>query len=188
MSRKSSSPASYTANVSSRVIKEMQDLVDAYSSFPPLPSVSAVAPIISSGHVIFLSGTTGSLGSFLLDLLLRDDTVAKVYAFNRRGPSSASIMERHTEAFAERGLDPAVLQTYRHKYEILEGDLTKENFGLTEAQYLEMAASVTIIVHNGKPNLIYNPYFSRCKRPNTLSLLSLAYQFQDGLDVIHTCH
>lgn len=136
--------------VSSHVIKGMQDLADAYSSFNPMPSISAVAPVTSPGHVIFLSGTTGSLGSCLLDRLLRNDAVAKVYAFNRRGPTSASAMERHNEAFVERGLDPSVLQKYGHKYELLEGDLAKENFGLGKEQFLEIASSVTIIVHNGE--------------------------------------
>ncbi|KAH6903056.1 male sterility protein-domain-containing protein [Coprinopsis sp. MPI-PUGE-AT-0042] len=129
----------------------MHDLVDAHSTFIPLPSVSAVAPAPSLGKFIFLSGTTGSLGSYLLDLLVRDESVTKVYAFNRRGPTSASILERHTETFVEKGLDPSVLQTHRHKYELLEGDLSKENFGLAEEQFLEMASSVTIIVHNAWP-------------------------------------
>ncbi|KAH6902774.1 hypothetical protein BKA70DRAFT_1228510 [Coprinopsis sp. MPI-PUGE-AT-0042] len=145
-------PPGALADVSSRSIKEMRDFVDNNSTFASLPLVSAIAPVTSPGHVVFLSGTTGSLGSYLLNRLLLDEAVAKIYPFNRRGPTSVSMPERHAEIFIEKGLDPSVLHAQRHKYELLEGDLTKENFGLAEQQFLEMAASVTIIVHNASPH------------------------------------
>ncbi|KAH6903058.1 hypothetical protein BKA70DRAFT_1515534 [Coprinopsis sp. MPI-PUGE-AT-0042] len=150
-------PRTTFLDVPSQLVEEMQDLVDMYSTFAPLPSVSKTKPVTCSGHVIFLSGTTGSLGSYLLQLLLLDESVAKIYAFNRRGPNSVSMMERHVQTFVEKGLDPSVLQTHRRKYELLEGDLAQECFGLTERQFLEMASSVNIIVHNvikGMSNLL----------------------------------
>ncbi|KAH6902753.1 male sterility protein-domain-containing protein [Coprinopsis sp. MPI-PUGE-AT-0042] len=144
-------PGTNFLDVPSQLVEEMQDLVDMYSTFAPLPSVSETNPVACSGHVIFLSGTTGSLGSYLLQLLLLDESVAKIYAFNRRGPNSVTMMERHVQIFSEKGLDPSVLQTHRRKYELLEGDLAQECFGLTERQFLEMASSVNIIVHNAWP-------------------------------------
>lgn len=49
---------------------------------------------------VVLTGSTGSLGSYLLDSLRSDRTVDKVYCLTRDGTK-----ERQQKAFQERGLD-----------------------------------------------------------------------------------
>jgi Male sterility protein len=130
------------------VTVEMHEMLEKYSTFAPPPSLSSVKPLSSQGHVILVTGTTGALGSYLLDGFLRDSSVSRVYTFNRRG--SKSQIERHLEGLAQKGLDPSIFHEYQGKWVMLEGDLTKENFGLDESDFLGIASEVTSIVHNGE--------------------------------------
>jgi hypothetical protein len=76
--------------------------------------------------VILLTGSTGGLGSHILEILLRLSSVERVYAFNRRGKRPVS--ERQREAFLDRALDVTLLST--DKLVFLEGDTAKEDLGL----------------------------------------------------------
>ncbi|KAH6903053.1 male sterility protein-domain-containing protein [Coprinopsis sp. MPI-PUGE-AT-0042] len=143
--------ASPPISVLDDVVREMVDLVKANSTFEPPTPVPSISPIKHQGHVILLTGTTGLLGAYLLDVLLRDDGVAKVYAFNRQGRDSGSLWDRHVQGFLERGLDSSVLQEFQQKLQLVEGNLTQENFGVSEKLFTEMAASVTVVVHNAWP-------------------------------------
>jgi thioester reductase-like protein len=80
----------------------------------------------SNGTVVFLTGSTGGLGSHVLEILLSLLSTERVYAFNRRGKTSAS--ERQRAAFIDRGLDVALLSSKKLVY--LEGDTAKEYLGL----------------------------------------------------------
>ncbi|KAH6892784.1 male sterility protein-domain-containing protein [Coprinopsis sp. MPI-PUGE-AT-0042] len=126
----------------------MHQMLEKYSKFTLPASVSSVKRSEPQGHVILVTGTTGALGSYLLDGFLRDETVSRVYTFNRRGPTSKTMFERHVEGFTEKGLDPSVFRAYQGKWVMLEGDFTKENFGLEEDDFLDLARKVTTIVHN----------------------------------------
>jgi thioester reductase-like protein len=129
---------------------DMHQMLKKYSTFSLPTSVASVKPSKAQGHVLLVTGTTGALGSYLLDGFLRDASVARVYTFNRSGPKSQSQIERHLEGFTEKGLDPSIFHQYQGKWVMLEGDLTMENFGLLESEFLDLARDVTTIVHNGE--------------------------------------
>jgi hypothetical protein len=80
----------------------------------------------SNGTVVLLTGSTGGLGSHILEIFLSLSSTERVYAFNRRGRTSAS--ERQRAAFIERGLDVALLSSEKLVY--LEGDTAKEDLSL----------------------------------------------------------
>ncbi|PBK71685.1 acetyl-CoA synthetase-like protein [Armillaria solidipes] len=98
----------------------------------------------SSKEVVLLTGSTGAFGSYILDALLRSDDVVKVYALNRSGHSSS--LQRQTDAFIERGLDPDILTS--SKVVFVDSDLSANLFGLDYSVYHELIGDVTCVMHN----------------------------------------
>ncbi|KAF7347157.1 Acetyl-CoA synthetase-like protein [Mycena venus] len=100
--------------------------------------------VSSSGTVVLLTGSTGGLGSHILEILLALPSVERVYAFNRRGRRPAS--ERQKEAFIDRALDIDLLSSEKLVY--LEGDTAREDLGLPLDVWTMVRNTTTVIVHN----------------------------------------
>lgn len=60
-------------------------------------------PVARKGHVVLLTGSTGSLGCFLLARLLRDDSVESVICVNRARGDDSDPKERQIELMKRRG-------------------------------------------------------------------------------------
>jgi len=88
----------------------------------------------SDEAVVLITGTTGNLGSQLLEALLRDGRVQTVYALNRRGQKS--MVERHVARFTDKGLDIGLLSSDRVVF--LEGESSQRNLGLDDKIYDEV--------------------------------------------------
>jgi len=85
-------------------------------------------------HVVVLTGSTGSLGSYLLASLLQREDVSVIYAFNR--PSKGStlpIQRRQSSRFEDRGLDVTLLQSEKLVY--VENDTSHDYLGLDVELY-----------------------------------------------------
>ncbi|KAJ6492294.1 putative aminoadipate reductase [Mycena sanguinolenta] len=122
---------------------QMDALITKYT--PGLESTAKVAANIAEPAVILLTGSTGGLGSHMLELLLEDQRVKTIYAFNR--PSTTrTLAERHLDMFKERGLDTALLDS--PKLVLVEGRAGERNLGLDSELYEEIQKSVTLIIHN----------------------------------------
>ncbi|PIL37207.1 hypothetical protein GSI_00900 [Ganoderma sinense ZZ0214-1] len=93
--------------------------------------------------VVLITGTTSGFGCDILEHLLRDERVGKVYAFNR--PSSQA-MERQLARFRERSLDESLLHT--PKFQMVEAALDVPGFGIEPQLLSEIRASLTHIIHN----------------------------------------
>ncbi|KAJ6594686.1 acetyl-CoA synthetase-like protein [Mycena capillaripes] len=98
----------------------------------------------SGGAVVLLTGSTGGLGSHILEILLGVSSVERVYAFNRRGRTS--ISERQSEAFVDRALDGELLASGKLVY--LEGDTTRADLGLPSDVWTTLRETTTVIIHN----------------------------------------
>ncbi|KAI0784440.1 male sterility protein-domain-containing protein, partial [Abortiporus biennis] len=108
-----------------------------------------------AGDVILLTGTTGGLGCNMLAHLSMDPSVSRIYAFNRKAKGSdlkpqsrSNLEERQLKAVKSRGLESEYVSS---KVVLLEGDLLKPFFGLSEDIYAELRDSVTHIMHNAWP-------------------------------------
>ncbi|KAJ7596093.1 hypothetical protein C8J56DRAFT_395210 [Mycena floridula] len=121
---------------------EMQGMVAKYASeFPEHRPRVQQKP---QGDVVLLTGSTGGLGSHLLENLIKDPAVSRVYALNR--PNVRSVYVRQSSSFKDRDLDYTILNS--EKLQLLEGDLTLEGLGLYDDElYREIEASVTCIIH-----------------------------------------
>ncbi|KAJ7195361.1 putative aminoadipate reductase [Mycena pura] len=97
-------------------------------------------------QIVLLTGSSGSLGSQILALLLAEESVAHIYAFNRPSSRGLSSPERHRSAFQDRGLDTTLLSS--PKLSFVEGYTNLADLGLAADLYAEIRRSVTVIIHN----------------------------------------
>ncbi|KAJ5280023.1 hypothetical protein N7478_005395 [Penicillium angulare] len=113
-------------------------------SIAPINETISNKPLPSdTNQTIILTGSTGSLGSYLLDLLEGSDSVSKVICLNRGADGGR---QRQIQGNAERGL-----RTDFPKTEFLEADLSKDNLGLSPALYQSLLSSTDRIIHNAWP-------------------------------------
>ncbi|KAL9594502.1 MAG: hypothetical protein Q9219_006996 [cf. Caloplaca sp. 3 TL-2023] len=133
-------------------IKEMERLVEEFSA--ELPSSDVRKPrSIEGGHVVLLTGSTGSLGSYMLDVALTTPDVKKVICLNRRAHSQ----DQQSASHAARGL----IHDWHHKVEFLQADLSKPRLGLDEDRYSSLVEEVSLIIHNQYPvdfNLVLSSF------------------------------
>jgi len=138
-------PERSKASSESALVKLMQELVKEFTQNFPAHQPSLPVP---NQEGVLVTGTTGSIGSHLLRVLIETPSVARVFALNRPGRTSAeTTKDRQTKAFLEHGLDVSLLES--PKLVLLEGDTSQADFALSQDILKEMASSVTSIIHNG---------------------------------------
>ena len=118
--------------------QKMQKIFDDWSSHLPTAAPRALRRS-HEAPVVLLTGSTGSLGSYILQALLSDSGVRKIYCFNR-GEDAHS---RQIASFETKGLKPDF-----QSMSFLQCELSKERLGLDEAIYKELLQGVTHIIHN----------------------------------------
>lgn len=99
----------------------------------------------NENQVIVLTGSTGSLGSYLLDLLGRNPRIAKVICLNRAADGGRA---QQVKALIDRGLDIGILDT---KAEFFHADLSKPDLGLGPDEYVRLQAEADRVICNAWP-------------------------------------
>jgi aryl carrier-like protein len=105
----------------------------------PLAEIATSQP----DKAVLLTGSTGALGSYMLDALLEGGT-RRVYCFNR----SANSQSLQTARNQRRGLSSKFLDSH---VTFLTGDLDLPYFGLPMSQFRDLKNSVTHVMHNAWP-------------------------------------
>ncbi|EKM59937.1 uncharacterized protein PHACADRAFT_206156 [Phanerochaete carnosa HHB-10118-sp] len=121
---------------------EIRGMIAKYTADMPRARAGKAVDV-GAVPVVLLTGSTGNIGSHILACLLAEPRIARVYALNR---PSADPHGRLAAAFRERGLPEKALDDPR--LVSLVGDVTHERFGLDEAQYNDILASATHVIHN----------------------------------------
>ena len=116
-------------NVKSHV-DQIEAMIAQYSK--PWPAIHGSA---EPGTTVLLTGSTGNLGSHILDALLRDPRILRIYAFNRA--SSHQPLDRHISRFENNGLDKALLTS--EKLTFLEGDASQDNLGVESSVFKQVS-------------------------------------------------
>lgn len=125
----------------------------------------------ASGHVIAVTGTTGSLGTYLLATLLARPDVSKVICINR----AADAREKQPKALQSRGLPPLQPALEQGRVEFMTMDVAKPKLGLTEEQHATLVREVTSIIHNAFPvNFLMTVKQFEPQYVGMLSLLEIA--------------
>ncbi|RPB17548.1 acetyl-CoA synthetase-like protein [Morchella conica CCBAS932] len=103
----------------------------------------------NSGAVVLITGSTGSLGAFLLAQLSGLPNVSKVICLNRRtGAAIRDFSLRQQKALERGGIE--IPKSHWEKITVHEVDLKSAQFGLSSADYNSLK-SVTHIIHNAWP-------------------------------------
>ena len=162
---------------SSKVVLN-SSLIDVEAETRLDPDIRPVSSVLSTNvftepSAIFLTGSTGFLGAFLLDELLQQ-TTADIYCLVR-----ASSKEEGRKRI-QNNLEAYSLTDTRYDSRIIPvpGDLGEPLFGLSSEEFEALTRRIDVIYHNGAiVNLIY-PY-SALKSANVLGtqeILRLASQ------------
>ncbi|KPM41877.1 hypothetical protein AK830_g4721 [Neonectria ditissima] len=123
-------------------IKAMEQLLAKYTENLPPPSPNKPDPLYE-GQTVVITGTTGSLGTYLLAQLCSAKTVKKVIALNRGEDGGQS---RQPSINASRGLNIDL-----SKVDFFGVDLSLPHLGLTESQYAQLLDSTDRIIHSAWP-------------------------------------
>lgn len=118
-------------------VEKMRKLYEVLTSDLPKPRVRTASD--QSKFIVLLTGSTGSLGSYVLDQLLADSNVKHIYCLNR-GPNS---LQRLQNSQSSKGLRPLT-----DKVTCLDADLLKDSFGLPAETYQTLLNETTHIIHN----------------------------------------
>ncbi|ROV99471.1 hypothetical protein VMCG_06316 [Cytospora schulzeri] len=125
----------------------------------------------SAGHVIAVTGTTGSLGSYVLATLLARPDVTKVICLNR----AADAKERQPKALSSRGLPALQPAIDAGRVVFMTMDVAKPKLGLSEDEYRTLVTEATSIIHNAFPvNFLMTVKQFEPQYVGTLSLLEIA--------------
>jgi L-aminoadipate-semialdehyde dehydrogenase len=116
--------------------------------------------------VAFLTGVTGFLGSYILRELLESNPEIRAIIHVRAQDASAGLarIEAATRAY---GLWRAEWQS---RIQVVVGDISKTNLGLTKEDWEQVAQVADVIIHNGAQVNWMLPY-SRLRDANVLSTL-----------------
>ncbi|KAF2811621.1 putative NRPS-like enzyme [Mytilinidion resinicola] len=124
-------------------IQRYVNQIDPVATPPKKDSHPIVKPIAAS-EVVLLTGSTGTLGSFLLQDLLSQANVAHIYCLNRAA-NSESLQTSRNQAHQLPTNFPSNRVTF------LTADLSKDNFGLEKSLYDTLLSTTTQIIHNAWP-------------------------------------
>jgi thioester reductase-like protein len=91
------------------------------------------------GYTVILTGSTGSLGNYLLQELIAAPAVLRIYCFNRSNDAAS----RQQRAFIYRGAEANF-----ENVTFLHADLSQERFGIPPDTYTTLLESVNIVIHN----------------------------------------
>jgi hypothetical protein len=115
----------------------MRGLLDKYSHDLPRRGASQSRPT-TRNMTVLLTGSTGSLGSYLLDTLYHDSKVRHIICLNR----SSKAAEVHSMNGPVRGLsrvDPS-------RVEFFKADLSRNQFDLEDSVYQWLLSTVTHVI------------------------------------------
>lgn len=123
------------SSVADQHAKAMLAMVAKYSAdLPAHKPIAGLEPV--EGEVVLITGTTGTLGTYLLSRLLQDPRISRVYALNREG--KGSLLQRQEEAFKDKGVDVTLLKSA--KLRLVVGEAPEKHLGLSMALFEEVSA------------------------------------------------
>jgi len=123
----------------------MEEMFEKYPKHLPAVLVEK-KPSKDTGLLVVLTGSTGSLGSYILEVLMDLSCIEEIICFNR----SMKEEEKQYEVRSKRGLST----NWKEKgVRFLHADLSKINLGLPEEEYQYLLSHATNIIRMYTINL-----------------------------------
>lgn len=128
-------------------ILAIEQMIEKYSiglldGQKPTSTPEGLAP----APVVLLTGSTGNLGSFMLEALLRNTDVERVYVYNRPARDAVTSQDRQRNAFLDKGFELQLLDSNKLVY--LEGSSALPKLGLAKEAYEEVCFSTAMFDHS----------------------------------------
>jgi thioester reductase-like protein len=102
-------------------------------------------------QTVVLTGATGLLGAHLLDVLLQDASIEKVFCLVR-AKDVTDATNRVAESIKSRGLaPPSIAHGKKASLECLPAALSDKMLGLAEADWKRIAEETSLIIHSAWP-------------------------------------
>lgn len=95
----------------------------------------------SRQEVVILTGSTGTLGSYILDALLDDPAVVHIYCLNRGNDSQSRQLEKNRRLGIQGHSNNA-------RVSFVTADLSEESLKLSKRQYSDLISHATPVIHN----------------------------------------
>lgn len=130
------SEAQEQSRLRSNIFEQYRDMINQI----PVPSK---VPKEVHDEVVILTGSTGALGSYILQTLLAKE-ITHIYCLNRASDALSLQIKRNQG----RGL-PTQFDASRVSF--LTADLTQENLGLSPEIFSRLVDSATLVIHNAWP-------------------------------------
>ena len=121
-------------------VKGMKQMIEEYSKDLPPENTTCKGELS-----VILTGSTGSLGSYLLDALLADQRVVRIFCLNR----SADGQTKQLQSSSARGL--GLSTTCSERVQFLHADLSKPLLGLEQTLHDRVVRQTTHIIHTQWP-------------------------------------
>lgn len=126
-------------------LRSRQELLNKY-----IKRIDAIQPAVTNAisekkqTTVLLTGSTGSIGSYVLRTLLEDPHVQHIYCLNRSLDSKDLQQQRNAT------LDATLPTTFpENRVTFLKSDLSDpKTLGLSEDMYTKIQEQVTLIIHN----------------------------------------
>ena len=122
--------------------KKINNIIQKYRDSLPSKKSFPMERKKRNQHFVLLTGSTGSLGSYILNQLLSDDTIAKIYCLNR----SPDAETRQRQIHEERGL--RLWRSGDERVEFVQAVFGDDKLGLSESKYNTLLGTVDIMIHN----------------------------------------
>ncbi|ODV93836.1 hypothetical protein PACTADRAFT_51586 [Pachysolen tannophilus NRRL Y-2460] len=131
---------------------------------------------------VFVTGATGFLGSYIIrDLLNRKNSNIKIFAHVR-----ASTKEAGLDRLIKAGKVYGVWKDdFVSKIEVVLGDLSIKNFGLSTDEWTKLTSTIDVIIHNGAMVHWVYPY-SKLRDANVISSINVLNLCGEGKSKIFT--
>ena len=121
----------------SNFFREYQDKIDRLRTSPSDMHET-------NNNVVILTGSTGALGSHILDTLLLADPITHIYCLNR-ATDSLALQKTRNQSYGLR------MQLDASRVTFLTADLSQEHLGLQQEIFHKLISTATLIIHNAWP-------------------------------------
>lgn len=126
--------------------KTLEKYLDEIESLPKTELEHQVESDNQEGEVVLLTGSTGSIGSYIMRGLMNRSDVTHIYCLNRSSNSVSVQKERNA------ALDPTLPSIFpKGKVTFLTASLSERTFGLQPSAYAKLCNDVTLVIHSAWP-------------------------------------